>query len=59
MCLDGNFVIEFDDEKTIISKGDTVLIPASIQEVLLIPEIECMLLEVYVFLKNKYIFTLL
>ena len=48
MCLDGNFVIEFGGEKTIVNKGDTILIPASIDELSLIPDAEVTLLEVYV-----------
>jgi len=48
MCLEGNFSIEFEGDITIISKGDTVLIPASIDELSLIPVGEVTLLEVYV-----------
>lgn len=48
MCLEGDFVIDFAGEKTIVNKGDTVLIPASIDELGLIPEGNVTLLEVYV-----------
>ena len=48
MCLEGNFVIDFGGEKTIVNKGDTILIPASIDELSLIPDNEVTLLEVYV-----------
>ena len=48
MCLEGNLIIEYNDEKTIVNKGDTVLIPACINELVLIPETEATLLEVYV-----------
>ena len=48
MCLEGNFVIEFEGEKTIVNKGDTILIPACIDELSLIPDNEVTLLEVYV-----------
>jgi len=48
MCLEGNFTIEFEGDKTTVSKGDTVLIPASIDDVTLIPDGEVTLLEVYV-----------
>jgi len=48
MCLDGDFAIEFGGEKTIVNKGDTILIPASIDELTLIPDSEVTLLEVYV-----------
>ncbi|MEI8273642.1 MAG: type I phosphomannose isomerase catalytic subunit [Paludibacter sp.] len=48
MCLEGNLIIEFNDEKTIVNKGDTVLIPACIDELVLVPETVVTLLEVYV-----------
>jgi mannose-6-phosphate isomerase len=48
MCLEGNLVIECNDEKTIVYKGDTVLVPACIDEIGLIPDSEVTLLEVYV-----------
>ena len=49
MCLEGDFVIEYEGEKTTVNKGDTVLIPASIDEVGLIPDSnQVTLLEVYV-----------
>jgi mannose-6-phosphate isomerase len=48
MCLEGDFVIEFENVKTIVNKGDTVLIPACIDELSLIPDKEVCLLEVYV-----------
>jgi hypothetical protein len=46
--LEGNLVIECNDEKTIVYKGDTVLVPACIDEIGLIPDSEVTLLEVYV-----------
>ena len=48
MCLEGNFTIEFEGDKTEVTKGDTVLIPASIDELTLTPDGEVTLLEVYV-----------
>lgn len=48
MCLKGNFVIEFEGEKTVVNKGDTILIPACIDELSLIPDSLVTLLEVYV-----------
>jgi mannose-6-phosphate isomerase len=48
MCLEGNFVIEFEGEKTTVNKGDTLLIPACIDELNLIPDTKVTLLEVYV-----------
>jgi len=46
--MEGDFVIEYSDGKTPVSKGDTVLIPASIDEIGLIPDGNVTLLEVYV-----------
>ncbi|MFA6580953.1 MAG: type I phosphomannose isomerase catalytic subunit [Paludibacter sp.] len=48
MCMEGNFVIEFSGEKTIVNKGDTILIPACIDELNLIPDNDVTLLEVYI-----------
>ncbi len=48
MCLESSFLIECDGEKTIVNKGETILIPASIDELGFYPERECKLLEVYV-----------
>lgn len=48
MCLEGSFTIDFESNKTSVSKGDTVLIPASIDELNLLPDGEVTLLEVYV-----------
>ncbi len=49
MCLEGNAKITCENgtEET-ITKGETVLIPAIIQSVHIIPEKNCQLLEVYV-----------
>lgn len=48
MCLEGSFIIETDNEKTIVNKGDTILIPACINEVGLITDQSITLLEVHV-----------
>lgn len=48
MCLEGNFIIEYKSNKTFVNKGDTILIPACIDDLLLIPDNEAMLLEVYI-----------
>ena len=47
MCLEGDFVIAANGEKTVVNKGETVLIPASIDEVVLYPEAEATIMEVY------------
>jgi mannose-6-phosphate isomerase len=48
MCVDGGFMIDYNGEKLIVSKGETVLIPACIDELSFYPESECRLLEVYI-----------
>ena len=48
MCIEGGFAIVFNDEKIFIKRGETVLIPAFIDEILLIPEVEGTFLEVYI-----------
>ncbi len=48
MCLEGTLALQTDGALTPLTKGEVVLIPASIGEVTLIPEIgEVKLLEVY------------
>jgi mannose-6-phosphate isomerase len=48
MCLEGSLIVEANDEKLIVSKGDTILVPAALVEVGLIPDGLCTLLEVYI-----------
>jgi mannose-6-phosphate isomerase len=49
MCFEGSFEIELAENKTIVHKGDTILIPAIIDQLTLIPTSgEVSLLEVYV-----------
>jgi mannose-6-phosphate isomerase len=48
MCVEGSFVIEYAGEETVMRKGDTVLIPACIDELGLIPDGEVTLLEIYI-----------
>ena len=48
MCIEGSFIIEANNEKTVVNKGDTVLIPASIDEIGLTPHDKVTLLEVHV-----------
>lgn len=53
MCLEGDFVIEFNSEKTVVHKGETILIPASIDSLNLIPHSEVRLLEIYISENSK------
>ena len=48
MCIEGKFEIDIRGEKTIVEKGETVLIPAIFDTVKLIPSEECVLLEIFV-----------
>ena len=48
MCMEGSFEIIYDGTKTSVTKGETVLIPAIVNEVELIPQEEVTLLEVYI-----------
>ncbi|MDD4199147.1 MAG: mannose-6-phosphate isomerase [Paludibacter sp.] len=48
MCMEGNFEIMCNGTKTPVVKGETILIPACVHEVELIPQEEVTLLEVYV-----------
>ncbi|MBN2481817.1 MAG: class I mannose-6-phosphate isomerase [Bacteroidales bacterium] len=49
ICLDGKFdIIYYDGEKESLKKGETMLIPAVIPEVILVPDGRSGLLEVYI-----------
>lgn len=48
MCVEGEFEVEYQGEKTPVIKGETILIPACIDEIYLIPGGEVTLLEVYI-----------
>ena len=48
MCTEGSCEIEFADTKTLINKGDTLLIPACITEINILPKTEVTLLETYI-----------
>lgn len=48
MCLEGKYTLVYDTDKTIqVNKGDTILIPACLKNVFLIPEKEARILEIY------------
>lgn len=48
MCIEGSFEIECKGVKTPVANGETILIPACIDEIHLIPQGDVILLEVYV-----------
>jgi len=48
MCMEGEMLIISEGEKLKVTKGDTILIPASLNELVLIPENKVTLLEIYI-----------
>ena len=48
ICIEGEFQILWDDAREIVKKGETVLLPAMIKEVLLKPVGEAQLLEIFI-----------
>lgn len=49
MCLHGSFNLVYDVDKTVkVTKGETVLVPAILKNLFLIPEKEAELLEIYI-----------
>jgi mannose-6-phosphate isomerase len=52
ICIDGEFIIRWEKNSEKVSKGETVLLPAMIKEVLLEPVREARLLEIYINSEN-------
>jgi mannose-6-phosphate isomerase len=48
ICIDGEFLIRWDKNSDIVSKGDTILLPAMIKEVTLEPVKEARMLEIFI-----------
>lgn len=48
LCTEGRFIIRYDNNSETVMKGETVLLPAMIKEVVLEPGPEATLLEIYV-----------
>jgi len=48
ICIGGEFIIKWDGETTRVTKGETVLLPAMIKEVIIEPDGESQLLEIYI-----------
>jgi mannose-6-phosphate isomerase len=48
VCTEGNFTILWEDKMETVAKGETILIPAMIKSLILKPEPEARILEVYV-----------
>jgi mannose-6-phosphate isomerase len=53
LCTEGKFIIRYDDDSEPVVKGETVLLPAMINEVALIPEPEATILEIYIKTENS------
>jgi len=54
ICIDGEFLIRWDDSFETVLKGETVLLPAMIKEVVLEPVKEARLLEIFINSENKF-----
>lgn len=52
ICIDGEFLIRWDKKYEKVSKGETVLLPAMIKEILLEPVGESLLLEIFIISEN-------
>ena len=52
ICTAGEFIIHWDDGAEIVTKGETVLLPAMIKDVVLEPRTEANLLEVFINSEN-------
>jgi mannose-6-phosphate isomerase len=48
ICIEGEFNIRWDGESEHVTKGETVLLPAMIKEVVLVPAGEAHLLEIFI-----------
>jgi mannose-6-phosphate isomerase len=48
ICTDGNFEITWENQSERISRGETILVPAMISDVVLVPETETSILEIYI-----------
>jgi mannose-6-phosphate isomerase len=53
ICTEGEFIIRWDDSSEKVLKGETVLLPAMIKEVVLDPVGEAQLLEIYINSENS------
>ncbi|HBS88312.1 MAG: mannose-6-phosphate isomerase [Bacteroidetes bacterium GWF2_38_335] len=48
ICIEGSFSIEHEGGKEFVKKGDTVLIPAALKELSIVPDLKAKILEVYI-----------
>lgn len=54
ICTQGSFLIRWDSKSEKVTKGETVLLPAVLSDVTLIPESEATILEVYINTKGVH-----
>jgi mannose-6-phosphate isomerase len=47
ICTDGRFLVRWENKSEPVTKGETVLIPAMLRDIVLIPEPEATVLEIY------------
>lgn len=55
ICIEGEFLIRWDESSERVIKGETVLLPAMIKEIKLEPIGEALLLEIFVNTENNFI----
>ncbi|HLP72702.1 MAG TPA: type I phosphomannose isomerase catalytic subunit [Bacteroidales bacterium] len=55
ICTEGAFKLKWEGKEDRVIKGDTILLPAMIKEVILEPELSATILEVYIDEETKYI----
>lgn len=48
LCIEGAFIIRWEGKSERVTKGETVLLPAVITDVILIPQPEARILEIYI-----------
>ena len=48
ICTEGRFLVRWENKSEPVTKGETVLIPAMLRDVVLIPEPEATVLEIYI-----------
>jgi mannose-6-phosphate isomerase len=54
ICIDGEFLISWDETSEKVSKGEIVLLPAMIKEVILEPVRDSRVLEIFINSENNY-----
>ena len=55
ICIEGEFLIRWDESSEKVIKGETVLLPAMIKEIKLEPAGEATLLEIFINSENSFL----